>query len=136
MFQLLKVLGGYLPSLCIKIAVGLSSLVTYHRCREYHRTIRDVLVYASPAHAHCLFSYLLIFCEVSNASPLWDDLKIELCMDYTQRGMSAEQAFRNALRHINSILKIHYTLSVLIFAGTNFHAFAQKSEKCAKISSY
>ena len=26
------------------------------------------------------------------------------------------------------------TLSVLIFARTNFRAFAQKSEKCAKIS--
>ena len=31
-------------------------------------------------------------------------------------------------------LIIGRTLSVLIFARTNFRAFAQKSEKCAKIS--
>ena len=50
-------------------------------------------------------------------------------------GVRLSDYFKNqCLKIFGFVDQVIITLSVLIFARTNFRAFAQKSEKCAKIS--
>ena len=72
--------------------------------------IVDDTAYVSTIHETCtnpVFTYLLLFCVVSDPVSLWQEFKAELYSDFTHRGFCNQSAENGALVHIDSFLHLH-----------------------------
>ena len=70
-------------------------------------TLQEAILYASPYHCRRTFSYILLFCEVSDPLTIWQRFQEDLYRDFIRRGFSKDSSENAALLHIQSVLKFH-----------------------------
>ncbi|KAJ8933521.1 hypothetical protein NQ314_013961 [Rhamnusium bicolor] len=76
---------------------------------EWIRALQEANARHMPHHMRQMFAYMLLYCEITDKTALWERFREAFTEDHTRHGIDQEEAVRRALSSIQTVLLLHRT---------------------------